>query len=149
MILIALYAVVRQEHKDLMNVLLAPQSPFKIRSPLKFKDNLLAQFAFFLQWEVIMQAQKRRQRRISLTVEEAFRHQFAFRCRYLGRHLGPLPAPGSSSPPGAGAPIKEPSNSDWSGFVGKFQITSPINPGVLTSEDFKQWLLSPDTPVVS
>ncbi|KAK5798768.1 P-loop containing nucleoside triphosphate hydrolase protein [Linnemannia elongata] len=145
-ILIALYAVVMQEHKDLKSVLLAPQSQFKMRPHFQFKDNLLAQFAFFLQWEVIMQAQKRRQRRINMTDEEAFRHQFAFRCRYLGRHLGPLPVPGSSSPPGARTTIKQPSNSDWSGFVGKFEITSPISPGVLTNENFKQWLLSPDTP---
>ncbi|KAF9547215.1 Tripartite DNA replication factor [Mortierella hygrophila] len=145
-ILIALYAVVRQEHNDLKDVLLAPQSQFKMRPQFKFKYDLLAQFAFFLQWEVIMQAQKRRQRRINMTNEEATRHQFAFRCRYLNRHLGPFPAPGSSSPSGAGAAIKEPSNSDWSGFVGKFEITSPINPGVLTNDDFKQWILSPDTP---
>ncbi|KAG0278089.1 Tripartite DNA replication factor [Linnemannia exigua] len=140
-ILIALYAVVRQEHRDLKNVLLAPQYPFKMRSQFKFKDNLLAQFAFFLQWEVIMQAQKRRQRRIYMTNDEAFRHQLAFQCRYLGRHLGPLPPVQSAE-----AGVKEPSNSDWSGFVGKFEITSPINPGVLTNEDFKQWILSPDTP---
>ncbi|KAF9132533.1 Tripartite DNA replication factor [Mortierella sp. 14UC] len=140
-ILIALYAVVRQEHKDLKNVLLASQSPFKMRSQFKFKYNLLAQFAFFLQWEVIMQAQKRRQRRIHMTDDEAFRHQLAFKCRYLGRHLGPLPPV-----QGADAGVKEPSNSDWSRFVGKFEITSPINPGVLANDDFKQWILSPDTP---
>ncbi|KAG0375559.1 Tripartite DNA replication factor [Mortierella sp. AD032] len=138
-ILIALYAVVRQELRDLKNVLLAPQFPFRMRSQLKFKNNLLAQFAFFLQWEVIMQAQKRRQRRIYMTDDEAFRHQLAFQCRYLGRHLGSLP-------PVQGAAAKEPSNSDWSGFIGKFEITSPINPGVLANEDFKQWILSPDTP---
>ncbi|KAF9092872.1 Tripartite DNA replication factor [Mortierella sp. AD031] len=123
-ILIALYAVVRQEHKDLKSVLLAAQFPFKMRSQFKFKYNLLAQFAFFLQWEVIMQAQKRRQTRISLTREEAFRHQYTFQCRFLGRHLGPLPGAGPST-----RAAKEPSNSDWSGYIGKFEITSLVNPG--------------------
>ncbi|KAG0244302.1 Tripartite DNA replication factor [Mortierella sp. GBA43] len=140
-ILIALYALLRQEFDDLTTVLLAPQAPFKMRTHLRIQQDILAQFGFFQQWEAITLATKRRQARLSQTRGEAMRHQHLFQCRFLGRHVGLLP--GSES--GTRTP-KPPSNTPSSEYVGMFEITSRVDPGVLAGETFKRWILSPDTP---
>ncbi|KAF9933357.1 Tripartite DNA replication factor [Linnemannia zychae] len=142
-ILFALYGVLRDKYKSLKPVLLAPQFPFRMRNRFDFKSQFLAKLAFFLQWEVIMQAQTRRQKRISTALDEAFQHQLAFQCRYLGRHIGALPV---SSPKGPNSPVREPSEKPWAEFIGKFEIISPMRPGAISNDDFKTWILSPDTP---
>ncbi|MES1169412.1 MAG: hypothetical protein ABUL47_01855, partial [Leifsonia sp.] len=53
-VLISLYALVGRERGDLSSILLAPQVPFKMRDYFNVQHNILAQFAFFLQWETIM-----------------------------------------------------------------------------------------------
>ncbi|KAF9198227.1 Tripartite DNA replication factor [Haplosporangium sp. Z 27] len=140
-ILISLYKLVRQQHGDLSTVLLAPQAPFKMKSRLKIEYDILAQFAFFKQWEAITAAEKRRQSRVTLTREEAMQRQSIFQCKFLGRHVGKLPGEDS----GTRSP-REPSNKPSSEYIGKFEITSRLDPGGIASSTFKQWILTTDNP---
>ncbi|KAI8599356.1 hypothetical protein EDD21DRAFT_162185 [Dissophora ornata] len=140
-ILISLYALVRKEHGDLSSILLAPQAPFKMRCHFNIQHNILAQFAFFQQWETIILAEKRRQIRISLTRDEAMRHQYAFRCRFLRRHVGLLP----NAQPGARA-RRTLSDAPSSEYIGMFEVTSRLEPGELVGDTFKKWILARDDP---
>ncbi|KAG0266008.1 hypothetical protein BG011_003658 [Mortierella polycephala] len=140
-ILIALYGLIRKECGDLSNVLLAPQAPFKMRCHINIQHNILQQFVFFFQWEAITQVTRRRQRRIVMTKDESSRFQHTFQCRFVGRHFEPLPGHPLSTYAARG-----PSNTAWSVYVAKFEVTSRLDPGVLTYSDYKNWILSPDTP---
>ncbi|KAF9987191.1 Tripartite DNA replication factor [Mortierella antarctica] len=140
-ILFTLISLVREKCGGSLDVLLAPQMPFKMRSHFNMQHNILSQFAFFLQWEAITQAESRRQKRIALTRDEAFRQQQAFQCRYLGRHVGPLPGAEPST-----RAIRAPSDKPTSAFIGMFEITSRLDAGVLKGEAYKQWILAPDNP---
>ncbi|KAF9987244.1 hypothetical protein BGZ65_004514, partial [Modicella reniformis] len=139
-ILIALYAILRKECGNLSTILFAPQAPFKLRRHLRIQHTILAQFAFFQQWEAITLAEKRRQLRIGLTRDEAMLHQYLFQCRFLGRHTGSLP--GSETETRA---PRAPSNKPFSKYIGMFEITSRLEPGVLANEAFARWILSPDS----
>ncbi|KAG0216095.1 Tripartite DNA replication factor [Mortierella sp. GBA30] len=140
-ILITLISLIRKECGNTLDVLLPPQMPFRMRSHFNMQHNVLSQFAFFLQWEAITQAENRRKKRISLTRDEAFRQQQAFQCRYLGRHIGPLPGAEPSS-----RAMRAPSNKPSSAYIGMFEVTSRLDAGVLSAEPFKQWILAPDNP---
>ncbi|KAF9947332.1 Tripartite DNA replication factor [Mortierella alpina] len=140
-ILFTLISLVREKCGGSLDVLLAPQMPFKMRSHFNMQHNILSQFAFFLQWEAITQAESRRQKRITLTRDEAFRQQQAFQCRYLGRHIGPLPGAEPST-----RAVRSPSDKPTSAFIGMFEITSRLDAGVLKGETYKQWILAPDNP---
>lgn len=71
------------------------------------------------------------------------RSQNLFQCRFLGRHIGPLPGAGSGT-----KTTKEPSNTPSSEYIGKFEVVSRVEPGILMNETFKRWILSPDTALV-
>ncbi|KAF9559762.1 Tripartite DNA replication factor [Mortierella alpina] len=140
-ILLTLISLVREKCGGSLDVLLAPQMSFKMRSHFNMQHNILSQFAFFLQWEAITQAESRRLKRITLTRDEAFRQQQAFQCRYLGRHIGPLPGAEPST-----RAIRAPSDKPTSAFIGMFEVTSRLDAGVLKGEAYKQWILAPDNP---
>ncbi|KAG0006117.1 Tripartite DNA replication factor [Entomortierella chlamydospora] len=140
-ILISLYKLIRHKHSNLSAILVAPQAPFKIRSRLEFRHNILAQIAFFKQWEAITAAESRRKNRITLTKDEAIQRQEIFQCRFLGRHVAPLPGeePGVRSP-------RAPSNKPSSEYIAMFEISNHLNTGSITCSTFKQWILSADNP---
>ncbi|ORZ10042.1 P-loop containing nucleoside triphosphate hydrolase protein [Lobosporangium transversale] len=141
LILIGLYGLLRHELSDFQSQMMAPQAPFKMRSHFNFQHHILAQFAFFQQWEAIMVCGKRRATRASLSRFEAMQRQFLFRCRFLGRHVGPFPG----AEQGKGTRVtRTPSDSPFSEYIGKFEITSRIDPGALIASTFKNWILSPD-----
>ncbi|KAI1317207.1 Tripartite DNA replication factor [Mortierella claussenii] len=139
-ILIALYGLMRHECSDMSTMLLAPQAPFRMRSHFRFQHTILAQFAFFQQWEVIMQCAKRREIRAGLSRDEAMQHQYLYRGRFMGRHVGLLPG----ATHGAKAP-RAPSNTPWSKYIGKFEVTSRVDPGSLVGSTFENYILSADT----
>ncbi|KAG0050607.1 Tripartite DNA replication factor [Gryganskiella cystojenkinii] len=141
LLLVSLYGILRREGGDLTSFLLATQAPFKLRPQLKIESNILAQFAFFLQWEAITQAEQLRVMRISTSREESFHKMYSLQGRFLGRHVGPLPGASAYS-----RVSTTPLTSPTSAYYGKFVITSRINVGVFDSGlDFPGWLLSPDT----
>ncbi|KAG0365645.1 Tripartite DNA replication factor [Gamsiella multidivaricata] len=125
---------------DLSMFLLAPQTSFKMRRHLKIQHTVLAQFAFFQQWEAIVLAEKRRWMRITQTRDEAMHNQYLFRCRFLRRHIGPLPG----AEPSTRAVSRTPSNTPSSEYIGMFEVTSKLEPGVFVGDTFKKWILSPD-----
>ncbi|GJJ68960.1 hypothetical protein EMPS_01306 [Entomortierella parvispora] len=140
LILVSLYAILRRENGDLGSFLVAPQAPFKLRLPLKIHRTVLAQFAFFLQWEAIMRAEKLRTMRVFSTNEESFQRQSAFEMRFIERHVGPLPGSSPNS-----RVSTTPLTSRTSAYYAKFEITSRLNAGVFDNQDFPSWIISAST----
>ncbi|KAF9425134.1 Tripartite DNA replication factor [Entomortierella beljakovae] len=141
LIFLTLFRLVNEKHDDLLEVLLAPQASFEMRSRINFQSSILAQLAFFKQWEAITTAEKRRRSRFTLSKSEAIQNQVMFQCKFLGRHLGPLPGADTSSR----AP-REPGTKPSSEFIGKFEITGKLNPGSINCSTMKTWILTADTP---
>ncbi|KAG0338706.1 hypothetical protein BG000_003518 [Podila horticola] len=126
-ILLALYGVLRDECKDLGTILLASQKNFRMRSRLNVNDSILAQFAYFLEWETIVQVQRLRERRVLLSKQDSFTQQASFELSFVER-VGNIRLVSKSSE-----------------YIAKFIVTSQLNPGALANDSFPNWILSADT----
>lgn len=130
-ILLALYGVLRDECKDLGSILLATQTNFRMRSRLNVNSSILAQFAYFLEWETIVQVQRLRERRVLLSRQDSFAQQASFELSFVER-VGNIRLVSKSSE-----------------YIAKFIVTSQLNPGALPNDSFPNWILSADTEEVS
>ncbi|KAG0331072.1 Tripartite DNA replication factor, partial [Podila humilis] len=129
-ILLALYGVLRTECKnDLGSILLATQKTFKMRNRLNLENKILAQFAYFIEWETIVQVQRLQERRVVLSREDSFAQQVSFELTFVERV-------------GNSAHLVSKSSE----YIGKFMVTSQLNPGALADNSFPNWILSADTP---
>ncbi|KAF9023518.1 Tripartite DNA replication factor [Haplosporangium bisporale] len=126
-ILLTLYGVLRDECKDLGSILLAPQKTFRMRSRLNVNDSILAQFAYFLEWETIVQVQRLRERRVLLSKQDSFAQQASFELSFVER-VGNVRLVSKTS-----------------AYIAKFIVTSQLNPGALANDSFPNWILSADT----
>ncbi|KAG0032942.1 hypothetical protein BGZ81_009718 [Podila clonocystis] len=126
-ILLALYGVLRDECKDLGTILLASQKSFKMRSRLNVNNSILAQFAYFLEWETIVQVQRLREQRVLLSKQDSFAQQASFELSFVER-VGNIHLVSKSSE-----------------YIAKFIVTSQLNPGALANDSFPNWILSADT----
>ncbi|KAG0084790.1 Tripartite DNA replication factor [Podila epicladia] len=126
-ILLALYGVLRDECRDLGTILVASQKNFKMRSRLNINNSILAQFAYFLEWETIVQVQRLRERRVLLSKQESFTQQASFELSFVER-VGNIRLVSKSSE-----------------YIAKFIVTSQLNPGALADDSFPNWILSADT----
>ncbi|KAF9301843.1 Tripartite DNA replication factor [Mortierella antarctica] len=126
-ILFALYGVLRDEYRDLGTILLASQKNFKMRSRLNVNNSILAQFAYFLEWETIVQVQRLRDRRVLLSKQESFTQQASFELSFVER-VGNIHLVSKSSE-----------------YIAKFIVTSQLNPGALANDSFPNWILSANT----
>ncbi|KAF9430698.1 Tripartite DNA replication factor [Podila epigama] len=126
-ILLALYGLLRDECKNLGSILLASQKPFKMRSRLNLNSSILAQFAYFTQWETIVGVQRLREKRVLLSREDSFEQQVSFQMEFVER-VGNIHLVSKSSE-----------------YIAKFIVTSKLSPGVLANDSFPEWVLSADT----
>lgn len=110
---------------------MASQKNFKMRSRLNVNNSILAQFAYFLEWETIVQVQRLRDRRVLLSKQESFTQQASFELSFVER-VGNIHLVSKSSE-----------------YIAKFIVTSQLNPGALANDSFPNWILSANTEQVS
>ncbi|KAF9583687.1 hypothetical protein BGW38_008857, partial [Lunasporangiospora selenospora] len=130
-IVLCLYSVLRQELSDSSRYLVNRPQSFKLRDALQIADPILAQFAYFAQWEAITALMRRRQRRLALTDEEAFRCQSAYHCRYVGPAVDRV---GGSA-----------RKTDTKTYVATFEVLNEVDADKLEGNTFMSWILSPLT----
>ncbi|KAG0234168.1 Tripartite DNA replication factor [Actinomortierella wolfii] len=154
LVILSLYSLLRRECSDLRYVLVAPQEMFRLRRFFRIQSPILAQFAYFLTWEIITSVEQKRERRLTaIKSGDPFWQQQAFHVVFEERWLGAIPNENAAadpmrSPDDTASPknfiFKEPSNKRFSKFVGKFRVLTPCTSGNFDGGTISKWILSPE-----